>query len=79
VQEKPQAVIPENLSEMSPVHAWNLALKTIEPLAEYNAFWNDGLDTYEDIINLTVEEEKTDVRKQPKVRFRNGPRRLVCR
>src|SRR6187431_1666617 len=75
---KPGAVIPENLSEMSPVLAWNLALKTIGPLAEYNSFWNDGLDTSFDIEQLLVPEEKTDAQER-KIRFRNGPRRMVSR
>lgn len=77
-QKKPGAVIPENLSGMSPVLAWNLALKTIGPLAEYNSFWNDGLDTPEDIYNLLVPEEKTDGKHQS-IRFRNAPRRMVRR
>lgn len=63
---------------MSPVLAWNLALKTIGPLAEYNSFWNDGLDTHEDIYNLLIPEEKTDAHKRT-IRFRNGPRRMVRR
>ena len=71
---KPQAVIPVNLSEMSPHKAWNLALDTIAPLAEWNSFWNDGLDTPFDIENLKF-KEKIDVKR--KFRYRGGPRRLV--
>ena len=76
MEKKPQAVIPDNLSEMSPVLAWNLALKSIEPLAEYNSFWNDGLDTLHDIQSLLIKEEKTDG-KPRKFRYRSTPRRLV--
>jgi len=76
--QKPDAVIPGNLSGMSPVLAWNLALKTIEPLAEYNSFWNDGVETQEDIHNLLIPEEKTDGKHQS-IRFRNAPRRMVRR
>lgn len=74
--EKPEAVIPENLSEMSPQSAWNLALNTIAPLADWNSFWNDGLDTGGDIQSLIV-KEKTDVKR--KFRYRGTPRRLVSR
>jgi hypothetical protein len=75
---KPQAVIPENLSEMSPQTAWNLALATIAPLAEWDSFWNDGLDIPFDIEKLTIKETTDD---KPKFRYRGNPRsrRLVSR
>lgn len=75
MDKKPGAVIPENLSEMSPHEAWNLALDTIAPLAEWDSFWNDGLDIPGDIHNLRV-KEKTDARI--KFRYRGNPRRLGC-
>lgn len=79
MNEKPPAVIPKNLSEMSPVAAWNLALTTIAPLADYNSFWNDGRDTGEDIYDLMIKEKTDERTKRKHYRFRTGPRRLVGR
>lgn len=76
MNQKPEAVIPENLSEMSPVLAWNLALNTIAPLIEYNSFWNDGLETGDDIRNLLVKEKTDGTRKY---RYRGSLRRLGSR
>ena len=76
MNQKPEAVIPENLSEMSPQSAWNLALNTIAPLADWNSFWNDGLETTSDIHRLII-KEKTD--GQRKFRYRGSPRRLGTR
>lgn len=78
MKKKPLAVIPDNLSEMSPHEAWNLALNTIAPIAEWNSFWNDGQETGEDIYHLIIEiKEKRNARKR--FRYRNSPRRLFSR
>lgn len=73
---KPQPVIPGNLSEMSPVAAWNSALDSIKVFADYNSFWNDGLDTSSDAEQLKIKETTDD---KHKFRYRGAPRRLVGR
>lgn len=56
--QKPNAVVPENLQEMSPVEAWNAALDAIEPVVHYNNFWNDGVETEGDFIRLRIKKAK---------------------
>jgi hypothetical protein len=74
-EQQPQAVIPDNLSEMSLHEAWNRALDTIAPLAEWDSFWNDGLN-----IPFMIEALKLEKIDGPRkrIRYRNSPRRLVA-
>ena len=72
----PDTVVPDFLSEMSPEAAWNLALKTFEPLASFDSFWNGGIGIPQIALELLVKEKTDDSRKR-RIRFRTGPQRMV--